>query len=187
MGAMGRAGRRARILSRLAGVALIALIAAVPATAADLKIGFVNPARVSSEAPQADAARRKLEQEFAPRDQDIVAKQDELRALEQRLQGDTAGGLSETERQSLQREMVALRRDIERTQEAFREDFNMRRNEELGELQRRILKTVSEYAEDNGYDLVVSDGVIYASDAVDITDRIIDRLRREFENGQSDQ
>ncbi len=152
--------------------------------AADLKIGFVNPAKVSSEAPQADAARRKLEEEFAPRDREIVSMQEELRELEERMQ-DAELNQSETERQGLQREILSLRRDIQRTQDAFREDFNMRRNEELGELQRRILQTVSEYAKEQSYDLVVSDGVIYASDAVNITDRIIERLRREFERNQN--
>ncbi|WP_440995604.1 OmpH family outer membrane protein [Arhodomonas sp. SL1] len=163
--------------------AVLALAGGTSAAAEELRIGFVNPGKVSSEAPQADAARRKLEEEFEPRDQEIVAMQEELQRLEERMQGRSLE-MSESERQALQREVVGLRRDIQRTQDAFREDFNMRRNEELGALQRRILQTVSEYADSEGYDLVVSDGVIYASDAVDITDRIIERLRREFERNQ---
>ncbi|MCS4505653.1 Chaperone protein Skp [wastewater metagenome] len=172
---------------RVTGAVLVTALAAglafaLPAGAAEIKIGFVNPAKVSNNAPQADAARRKLEKEFAPRDQEIVSMQEKLRSLEQRLQDNAS--MSESDRQSLQRQIVSLRRDIQRTQEAFREDFNMRRNEELGELQRRILQTVSDYAKRQDYDLVVSDGVIYASDAVDITDRIIERLRKEFERNQ---
>lgn len=169
---------RRSILGLVAGLTLAAP-AIVPAQE-DLRIGFVNPGRVSSEAPQAEAAREKLEEEFAPRDEEIVAMQEELRELEDRLSRRTLE-ISEEERQRLEREIVSRRRDIQRTQEAFREDFNMRRNEELGQLQRRILRTVSEFAEEEDYDLVVSDGVVYASDAINITDLIIERLRRQYE------
>lgn len=169
---------------RLLGALLVVLVGLGSGAGAqvqgDLRIGFVNPGRVSSEAPQAEAAREQLEREFAPRDEEIVAMQEELRKLEDRLSRETLD-LSEEERQRLQREIVSRRRDIQRTQEAFREDFNMRRNEELGRLQRRILRTVSEFAEEQGYDLVVSDGVVYASDAINITDLIIERLRRQHE------
>ncbi|PWG63913.1 OmpH family outer membrane protein [Spiribacter halobius] len=171
---------RPRLLPGLI-VTLLCLLLAAPAVAQDgLRIGFVNPGRVSSEAPQAEAAREKLQEEFAPRDEEIVAMQEELRELEDRLSRETLE-LPEEERQRLEREIVSRRRDIQRTQEAFREDFNMRRNEELGQLQRRILRTVSEFAEEQGYDLVVSDGVVYASDAINITDLIIERLRRQYE------
>lgn len=179
---MSRGAASRRAAGVLAVLALWCVSAAVPAQE-ELRIGYVNPGRVSSEAPQADAARRQLEEEFEPRDEQIVAMQEELRELEERASRDV-GSLSDEEQQRLQREIVARRREIQRTQEAFREDFNMRRNEELGQLQRRILRTVSEFAEAEGYDLVVSDGVVYASDAINITDLIIERLRREHERDQ---
>lgn len=150
-----------------------------------LRIGYVSPAKVSSEAPQADAARAKLEEEFEPRDEKIVAMQNDLESLRQRL-NQSGGQVGQTERQELQRRVVKLRRDIERRREAFREDFNMRRNEELGELQERIIDTVKSFAEDEGFDLILSEGVIHASDGVNVTDRIIDRLRRQHERKTSE-
>lgn len=161
---------------------LVGLAGAVGA--AELKIGFVNPARVSSQAPQAEAARKKLEKEFAPRDKEIVAMQKDLSRLEARMQRDGAV-MSDEKKLDLQREIIARRRDVQRTQEAFREDFNMRRNEELANLQRRILKTVGGFAKEQGFDLVVTDGVIYASREVDITDRIIERLRQDYRSGRN--
>ncbi|HKJ95065.1 MAG TPA: OmpH family outer membrane protein, partial [Gammaproteobacteria bacterium] len=128
-----------------AAVAVMLLGCTAYASAADLKIGFVNPAKVSSEAPQAESARKKLEQEFEPRDKEIVGMQKDLQKLEDKLQHDGAV-MSDEQKQQLQRKIVSLRRDIQRTQDAFREDFNMRRNEELGKLQRRIIKTVGEFA-----------------------------------------
>ncbi len=160
---------------------LLTLVMPVSAqTLGDLRVGYVNPGRVSDEAPQADAARQRLQEEFAPRDNEIVAMQQELRALEDRLAAEQMT-LNQAAQQDLQRTIVTRQRQIQRRQEAFREDFNMRRNEALGDLQQRILRVVSEFAEEQGFDLVVSDGVVFASDAVNITDRIIDRLRRQHE------
>lgn len=174
--------RKFRLLAAVAAIWLSST-AYAQTSGEDLRIGYVSPAKVSAEAPQAEAARAKLEKEFAPRDKEIVAMQEDLRALEDRLQRDAAV-MSDEEQQRLQRKVVSLRRDIQRTQEAFREDFNMRRNEELGELQRRILKTVGEFAKENDYDLILSEGVIHASEAVNVTDLIIERLRREHEREQ---
>lgn len=174
-----------RRIARFLGLLVLGCFASIPAHAeGGLRIGYVSPAKVSSKAPQADAARAKLEEEFAPRDQEIVAMQDELQSLRQRLNKEGRVE-SQAERQQLQRQIVSLRRDIERTRKAFREDFNMRRNEELSELQDRIIKTVNQFAEEEGFDLILSEGVIHASQGVNVTDRIIDRLRRQHER-QSD-
>jgi len=164
---------------------LLAVSASAVSAEESLKIGYVNPGRVSDEAPQADEAREQLQEEFAPRDEEILSMQDSLRALEDQL-AEQRLNLGQDEQEELQQQIVVQRRQIQRQQEAFREDFNMRRNESLGDLQRRILRVVSEFAEEQGFDLVVSDGVVYASDPVNITDRIIQRLQRQHEREQSD-
>lgn len=165
-------------------LACILLFSASPVPAADVKIGYVSPARVTDEAPQAEAARANLQEEFEPRNQELIALRDELRRMEDRMLQE-ATSMSEDEQQRLQRQIVSLRRDLQRAQEAFREDLNMRRNEELVDLQRRIVQTIGEFARDEGYDLIVSDGVLYASDKIDITDHIVERLRAEFQRRQN--
>lgn len=151
----------------------------------DLQVGYVNPGRVAEEAPQADAARRDLQTEFAPRDDAISEMQEALREMEDAL-ANSRMDWDEARQQQVQRDIVAKRREIQRTQEAFRDDFNLRRNEALGALQRQILRVVEEYAQEVGLDLVVSDGVVFASDSINITDRIIERLRRQYEQANSD-
>ncbi len=169
-----------RFISRALIVIVVLLFSSV--SLAETRIGFVNLGRVSAEAPQAEAARAKLEEEFSPRDREIAAEQSDIRNLEDRLSRDGAI-MSEEEQRRLQRDVVSRKRELRRIQDEFREDFNMRRNEELGRLQRYIFETISGVAERNGYDLVVSDGVVYASDQVDITDLVLDRLRRDYEAG----
>lgn len=170
-----------RIVRVLVPVVLGVSLVLSGVAAADTRIGFVNAGRVTSEAPQADAARANLEEEFGPRDRAISEEQETLRDMENRLNRDGAV-MSESEQQRLQRDLVARQRELRRAEEEFREDFNMRRNEELGRLQRRIVETIDELAEAEDFDLIVSEGVIYASDRVDITDRVLERLQQDFDS-----
>lgn len=162
-------------------VMTMALIGTVGA--AELKIGFVNLARLSAQAPQAQAARQKLEQEFTRHDKKITAMQKNLSKLKERLQRNGAV-MSDAIRQKLEQKIIAHQRDIRRAQAAFREDFNKQRNEVLAKLQRQIIKTVDEFAKAHGYDLIVTGGVIYASNEIDITDQIIARLRVVYQSSQ---
>ncbi len=147
--------------------------------AADLKVGFVNAAKVLEQAPQADAARAALEKEFSPRDKSLLKSQKDIRKLEDRLARDGAI-MSESERRKLERNIVSRKRDIKREQEEFREDLNIRRNESFEKLRRRVYEVIVDIAKKEKYDLVVSDGVVYADDRIDITDKVVGRLKQEF-------
>ena len=56
----------------------------------------------------------------------------------------------------------------------------MRQNESLGNLQRSLLKEVQDYAQAQGYDLVVGDGVLFASTAVNITEEVLRTVEANF-------
>ena len=166
--------------------ASILLLSGGIAQAADFKIGFVDTTRVLKEAPQADVARQKLEDEFAPRDKKIVSMQSELKKLDERLGRDSALMSAET-RSRLERDLISLRRDIKRAREEFTEDFNIRRNEELSRLQKVIFEITVKLAEEEEYDVILTDSVLYTSKRVDVTEAVLDRLRQinNLEDGKS--
>jgi len=145
--------------------------------AADYKIGVVQAVRVLESAPQADAAKKKLESEFAGKDKSLVSKQKELKALEDRAQKDSAI-MSESERARLERDVMNMRRELKRDSDEFRDDVNFRRNEEFAKIQKMIVEAIQSIASEQKYDLVLGEGVIFASKAVDITDLVIDRLKK---------
>ncbi len=151
---------------------------------ADIKIGAVDPAKVLEQAPQAEAARAMLEKEFSGRDQELVALQQQYRTLEESLSKNSLM-MSLEQRNNKERELRTLQRDIERTQEAFRDDLNLRRNEEFGKLQREIYEAIIKLAEREGYDLILSEGVIYASDKVDLSDQLIKQLEQQYSQSKS--
>ncbi|MBL4850842.1 MAG: OmpH family outer membrane protein [Gammaproteobacteria bacterium] len=144
---------------------------------AETKIGFVNPIKVLEQAPQAATARQKLEKDFQPRKDEIITAQKKVQKLEQNLVRD-ADTMSESARRLLERDIISQKRDLRRVQEEYREDLNLRRNEELGQLQREISNVIKQIAEEGKYDLIVGEAVIYASDAIDITNKVLERLKQ---------
>lgn len=145
----------------------------------NLRIAFVNAARIVETAPQAADARKRLEDEFAPRDGDLVRMQKELRESEDRLTQETALS-NDADRRIMEREILSQKRELKRAQDEFREDLNIRRNEEFAKLQRLVADVITNMARDEGFDLIVNEAaVIYASDRVDVTEMVLERLKRE--------
>jgi outer membrane protein len=163
-------------------IAAIALLFSVmlPAVAQEVKIGVVNVPVLMDQAPQARVAMAALEEEFQPRQRVILAKQTEFKELSDRVQRDIAV-MGETERRNAEKELRDLQREVTRLQTEFQEDLNLRRNEELGSLQRSLLKEVQDYAQAAGFDLVVGDGVLYASTAVNITENVLRAMEANFQ------
>lgn len=166
------------LLRRLqAGLTAAALLVLCPgvAGAGDLKIGYVNVVRVIEEAPQGVAAHKKIKAEFEPRDNELVALQNKIRALDENLQKN-GPAMKDTERSTHEREILTLKRELKRSTQEFSEDYNQRRNEELAALQQVVRKAILEIAKQEKYDLILHEGALYASDSVDITDKVLKKL-----------
>ena len=161
------------------GIALVCAFA-LSASAQELKIGVVNIQALMEQAPQTKSAMDALQEEFAPRQREFLAKQKEFEDLQAKAQKDVAV-MGETERRNVEKELRDLQREVTRLQNEFREDLNLRQNEELGKLQRSLLKEVQDYALQEGYDLIVGDGVLYASTSVNITDSVLQALETDYQ------
>ena len=150
-----------------------AVFAAVPMAAqAEIKIGYVNTGRLLEESPQARAAQQALEGEFMPRQRDLAAQQKTLQEKSDKLKREAAV-MSEADRTKAERDVREGEINLQRRFNELQEDANLRRNEEFGKVQRALLQEVQVYAKANGYQLIISDGVLFAADAVDITPQVI--------------
>ncbi len=163
--------------SAIGALLLGAAMAAAPlAQAADMKIGYVNFGRLLEESPQAKAAQAALEGEFLPRQRDVAAQQKSLEEKRDKLKREAAV-MSEADRTRTEREVRDLEVSLQRRFNELQEDLNLRRNEEVGRMQRALLVEVQSYAKANGYQLVVSEGVLYATEAMDITPQVVASLK----------
>ena len=167
------------LLKAVIGVALACSLV-LPVAAQELKIGVVNVPYLLDRAPQTKAAMDALQEEFAPRQRELLAKQKEFEDFSAKVQKDMAV-MGETERREAEKKLRDLQREVTRLQNEFREDLNLRQNEEIGGLQRSLLKEVQDYAQAEGYDLVVGEGVLFASSAANITEDVLRAVEANFQ------
>ena len=156
-------------------IVLCAALVCGTATAADYKIGFVNTERLFREAAPAKRAQQKLEKEFAARDAQLGKITKQVRDLQTSLDRDGAT-MAETDRRNKERELANLSRDLQRMQREIREDLNLRKNEEFAAVQERANKVILQIADSEKFDLILQDPVVFASQRIDITEKVIKAL-----------
>ena len=145
-----------------------------PAAAQAEKIGFVNTERILRDAAPAIRAQKKIEAEFAKRDQELTKAADQLKRLQDEFEKNNVT-MSEAQRRNKQREISEFDTQFQRKRREFQEDLNQRRNEELAQVVEQANRVIRQVAEAEKYDAIFQDAV-YASPRIDITDKVIKAL-----------
>ena len=145
---------------------------------ADLRIGFVNFRRIMAAAPQREEINERLEREFGVERDALLQAQSELRSMERQLEtlqhGDSYN--------DYERQVINKRRDVARRDSDYRDNINVRRNEEMAKLQKMIGDEIINLAKEANYDIILNDiGVFYVSERADLSPQVITRLQRKAE------
>lgn len=139
-------------------------------------VAYVDADKVVENSPQYEKARASIQKEFSRRENDILAKQKKLQKQEEKLKRD-AKVMSESEVKRLERDIITRRRELKNATEEFREDLTLRQNEAFNKLRRQVLEVIKTVAKEEKLDLVFSVGVVYASDKVDISNKVLKKLK----------
>ena len=150
------------------------------------KIGFVNTSRVLKEAPQARRVEERLKAEFEPRQEQIRELRDEIIAIEEQLKS-TDNSISVNTKRKNEREIRLKVSQLKFLEREFREDQNLRRNEEIRKLQQVIAAVLVQLGDSGSYDLILTEGVSYVSGQIDITTQIIEMLKSQSETNEGAQ
>ena len=143
----------------------------------DIKIGFVNTDRVFREADPAIEALKKLEKEFADREEDIKKIRSNIKKLQEKFEKDNLT-LSDSQKRNMEQKILKNSRELQRTEREFREDLNLRKNEELSVVLQSANEVIKEIAEKENFDLILQEAV-YRSSKIDITDKVIEALSKK--------
>jgi outer membrane protein len=157
------------------GGALALLVLSAPAWA-DLKIGYVNYARLMQESPQAKAVQDKLRTEFAGKQKELNDQQQQLKNRQAQLERDQ-GTMSADQRTAAERVVQDDQRELQEKATEYQDDFNSRQNQEMSALSKVVVEQVQAYAQSQGFDLVMADGVIWANPTIDITAPVLAALQ----------
>ena len=153
---------------------LVVLLCAWSAQAADFRVGVVNTERILRESAPAMKAEKKIEKEFSGRDQEIKKLIKQANELQSFMDKD-GKALPDVDYRNKERELTAMNVNLQRMQREFREDLNLRKNEELAIVLEQANKAIQTIAETEKYDLILQEAV-YRNPRIDITDKVIKYL-----------
>lgn len=139
---------------------------------AEIKVGVVNFQKLLEEAPQTKTAMQALENEFAPRRRELLTMQNDLKARDEKFQKEGAV-MSEADRTKNEKTLRDEQREFSRKAGEFQDDASTRRNEEIGKVQRYLVTEIQGYANAQGFDLVLGEGVFFAKPTFDITANVL--------------
>jgi outer membrane protein len=159
----------------LPAVAVIGLFAGVPAHA-ETKIGVLDFGRLLEESPQGKVLLESLGTEAAAKRRDLQGAATSLQTKRDKLAKDRAT-MSPDQITRAERELRDGERDLARRQAEAQDQLNDRRNEEMGKLQRDLITEVRAFAKAQNYDVVITEGVIYATQAMDMTPALLQSLQ----------
>ncbi len=160
-------------VSRSLAIGFLGAVALLGSTvhAEEFRVGFVNTDRIFREANSAKSAQVKLEAEFSKREKEIIDLGNTLKTASEKFERE-APTLSESQRNTRQKQLVDQDRDFQRKRREFQEDLNTRKNEELQTVLERANRVVKSVAEQEKYDVVLQEAV-YFNPKHDITDKVI--------------
>jgi Outer membrane protein len=157
----------------------MALLAAAPASAQQFKIAVIDPNRIVEESPQYEEARQTLSTEVAEREADLLDQQEAIDRLENKLERDGAL-MREEEAKRLQNDIRARKRRLRYAKAELQEDFALRQSELRTKLVKQVEEVVQQIAKEQNIHLIVSEGVVYFTERIDISADVVERLTEEF-------
>lgn len=164
-------------------VAVLALSLGIGAAqAADFKVGVVDTERVLRESSPALKAEKRIEKEFSGRDLEIKKLMKQAKELQSLLEKE-GGSLTDADHRNKERELTAMNVNLQRMQREFREDLNLRKNEELALVLEQANKAVQAIAEQEKFDLILQEAV-YRNPRIDITEKVIKYLASDKPAGK---
>lgn len=161
----------------LTAIAVTMLLSGGVANAQEsLKIAVVNLPQLVSQSPQAQRARANMEEEFTGRRDDLQSRQEKLREDVQRLRRD-GSVMSAEARDQLEQSIRDQQRRLQLEQSEFNEDVQRAEQKAMEGLREDVRAVIQEFAESGNYDLILGDGVLFATEQVDITGQVLERLK----------
>ena len=156
---------------------LLGLLMTTGLNAAELKIGVVDVAKLLM--PKEEQLRKLMEREFSSRQKKLMAKGKEIEQMEEKL-GRDSEVMSSSERGKMEKDILAKRREAKAEADELREDANLKKNEEILRIQKEIYEAIKVVAKDEHYDIVLTEGVAYFDEAMDVTSKVEGKLGAEY-------
>lgn len=159
---------------------LLGLLVISTAQAKDLKLGAVSVDAIFKNAPQAAAINAKLKEILDASKVKLQQMGTAIKASQEKLKKDELI-LSKSQKADAQNKYIASLKEFRETEARLKSEVESARNQALAEFRFTVRKVINKIAEEDGYDIIFSEGVAFTKKKFDLTQDVIDRLKKQAE------
>lgn len=167
-------------MKKIITVALFILIACSNAMAAsELKIGFVSVQKLLTLAPQVEAVNTAMIERFGGKKQELQDLETEIKTLQENYKRNELV-MTEDKLNELKTKMIGKLQAFKQKEAILAQEVKVMRSQELAVLKKEVSDIINDIAKRDNYDLILSEGVVFAKDELDITDAVLDEMKKAF-------
>jgi outer membrane protein len=147
--------------------------------ASDLKIGYVSVEKLLTQAPQVEAVNTAMIERFGSKKDDLQKMENEIKSMQENYKRNELV-MTEDKLDELKNKLIAKLQTFKQMEAALNQEVSTMRSQQLAILQKSVRYIINEIAKKEKYDLVLSEGVVFAADRLDITDVVLERMKKDF-------
>lgn len=137
------------------------------------KIGVVDLQKIMQTSSQMKEIQQKLEKEFKPRRDKLVAAEASLKAEMEKFKRDSAV-MGATQKKALEKKIITAQQQFERDGQQYQQELSTANNEAMEALYAKVRSAISKVAKDDKYDLIVQkDAAPFSAEMLDVTDKVV--------------
>jgi len=161
------------------GFLLLFLASANAIAANNLKIGFVSVERILTEAPQVDAVNTAMLERFGGKKDELKDLEKEIKTMQENYKRNELV-MTEDKLNDLKKNIIGKMQSFKQKEVTLSQEVSTMRSQELAGLQKEVRDIIQNIAKSEKYDLVLSEGVVFAADKLDITDKVLSKMKKTF-------
>jgi outer membrane protein len=168
----------------MAAVICAVFCAVSAARAADLKIAYVDIQKVVGESAAGKSAGEKFKGDVKKAEDGLMKEKTSVEKLGETLEKQSAM-LSEDSRREKEKDFLRRKRDYERLLKDQQTELQIKEAELKNEILSLLIPIIQKYGKENGYSIIFGKSdvlLLYASESLDITDKITAILDSEYKN-----
>lgn len=147
--------------------------------ASNLKIGFVSVEKLLTQAPQVEAVNTAMMERFGGKKQELQDLEKEIKTMQENYKRNELV-MTEDKLKELRDKVIAKVQNFKQKEATLNQEVSTMRSQELAVLQKSVRDIINTIAKKDGYDLILSEGVVFATDKIDITDRVLKEMKKTF-------
>ena len=137
------------------------------------RVGVVDLQKIMQTSTEMKEVQLKLEKEFKPRRDKLVAAEESIKSDMEKFKRDSAV-MSQSQKKDLEQKIVKAQQDFERNGQQYQQELGAAHNKAMEGFYNKVKEIIAKVAEKEKYDLVLQkDAAPFSANKVDVTAQVM--------------